>query len=93
MGLQVGDIVFLDSGSILNKAVQKISRFEYGHVGIMITPELIVDIVAFSRYKIIHIDELKVKKYAVGRVTQHFNPSVLGFISMEMEEKRPRYDY
>jgi len=93
MALQAGDIVFIDSGSFLNRGVQIVSRFKYGHVGIMITPELIVDIAAFHSYRVIHIDELKISKYAVGRVKQPHDLSVLGYISMEMEEKKPKYDY
>lgn len=66
--LQIGDILFLDSGSIFNKITKVISRFRYGHVALVVEGQLVVDIKAGQRMKVIPLKELKVEKFTVKRM-------------------------
>lgn len=66
--LQIGDVLFLDSGSIFNKITKVISRFKYGHVALVVEGSLVVDIKAGQRMKVIPLEELKVENFTVKRL-------------------------
>lgn len=71
--LNIGDLIFVDSGSFVNKAIQKVSKFEYGHVAVIVNDYIVVDIRAGNSYSLIDIKDMNVSKFAVARVKDGFD--------------------
>lgn len=96
MGLQVGDIVFLDSGSKFNKITQIISSFKFGHVGLVVEGQQIVDIKAGQVMKLIPINELKVKSFVAMRTLYPLTEKQTARIpeyTQRVLATAPKYDY
>lgn len=73
MNFKAGDIVFVDSGTFVGKLVKKATGFKYGHVALAIDENHLMDIKAFSKSKILNVNEVQIKNCEVFRVTEPYD--------------------
>lgn len=73
MELQTGDILFIDSGTILGNMIKKVTKFDYSHVAIVVGYNKIIEITAFTKSKIITLQELEYKTITVKSMRKPLN--------------------
>lgn len=92
--LQAGDVLFIDSGTFIGNMVKFISEFNFGHVAIMVSDTEMVDIKAFSKSSIVHINDIQFKRMVIKRTKQPLSrEQVNQLVKISYENLGKPYDY
>jgi len=91
--LNIGDLIFVDSGSFVNKVIQKVSKFEYGHVAVIVNDSTVVDIRAGNSYSLVDIKDMSISKFTVARVRGGFDVNRFMRVVSHSGCLKVRYNY
>lgn len=91
MKLQAGDVLFINSGTVIGKLVTWGTEFRYTHVAVALDSEHVMDIRAFKKSSVVHIDELKIIDYVIKRPKDKLNLQTLKNVFVDCSYKP--YDY
>jgi len=91
--LALGDLIFIDSGSFVNKVIQKVSKFKYGHVAVVVGDNIIVDIRAGSSYNLVSIEDINIVEFSVARVIDGFDVDRFARVVFHSGCLKVRYNY
>lgn len=66
--LEVGDILFIDSGTILSHIIKRVTDYPYSHVALVVGDNQLIEITAFTKSKVIRLEDEDIKHAKVKRL-------------------------
>lgn len=66
--LEVGDILFIDSGTVLSHIIKRVTNYPYSHVALVVGENELIEITAFTKSKVIRLEDEDIKHAKVKRM-------------------------